>query len=1089
MNNYCYTYPICPNCHQPLVLSSNLHKFELEELCLNCNPCVGDVGCCELGIYDLKIKEKENRKQKDFNEKDKTLLYKCQDCGSYYFNLIDFRKFPVTSEMLLDKTENIKLSDYFLRIIQNNDNENIINIPVIWDSINNIIEQSYLSWLNDDVEGKYVITWPWNEVKFIPLLISEFALNFPNKRIVVLDDFYESDMEDNIRSNISLALDYLFFYELNNAELDNSTKKEMKSFNKKLKNHLLSKSRKVHIFKKYLDSFNAEEAHESMDYIDFKNHHPKWTAGKIKDKFNKDYGEGSVGKVFYFKDKPSKLKAPENPKFDIYLRYQTEWGGKPKFKAENYWKVLNNLDSMKQVKNHVKYVDINNTEVNPMNLDNHIFFIPSNNYKINMFKTIEDINPDLLIIPDADNLVKRYRMHDPQTTRFIYFLKNFKKTALMFSTEKIYRHDYQKFNKKELKGDLIFHTWDSDEVLNEIIKNNNFKRYSFSLFSSEFPPKNKANLKPKNIKVNHICAESLDELENFLQTFYNKISETYDIKYFKRFCVKLLSTPLFIYHEDPNLNFNIYDDTFKGLVNQITNELKYETSDEKLFEKFIYPELVSHFDKIYLRKHEEEIDEDGLPIPPYDEALNPLMDEIIKLILELLERDPNSEIYFIARNKYYARNIRSAMGLSLEENILNKINIVTWKNIKELDLKYNSNIYAIATDYPDTDFDLYNSSIKNYYFIGTSSKLHKIKEVVENKIAEKIVRPIIPLNNEKNAPDLLNNTLNILSDDINKLVPLVDEYYEDIIIDKEFKFSMDSFSTETGDSFNISKIREGEKIALAINENGEGLFIPLNRTLTIANDNNSMELLKLKDSNSEELINNRLMLNRNGFYTSYKVLFTRFMVENMAHNPIKTPNKTYENFKELLDSAHKWLRVLRYLVEIKEKQVLPTNLTAKESIAMRLYRYGDLTVSRENVQHVWLSDPMEIETSQGTIEIFEIDRPQNPNNIVKIYECLSKYPEKFNIVDKNIVEEYDLTLESAKKTFEAAKYYQELRRNFFREKNIKPEHQRLYQKFHIELYNTLKTSDFFKVTSVKNVILTKDVQPFKVIDNYYDYFK
>ena len=245
-----------------------------------------------------------------------------------------------------------------------------------------------------------------------------------------------------------------------------------------------------------------------------------------------------------------------------------------------------------------------------------------------------------------------------------------------------------------------------------------------------------------------------------------------------------------------------------------------------------------------------------------------------------------------------------------------------------------------------------------------------------------------------------------------------------IIIDKEFKFSMDSFSTETGDSFNISKIREGEKIALAINENGEGLFIPLNRTLTIANDNNSMELLKLKDSNSEELINNRLMLNRNGFYTSYKVLFTRFMVENMAHNPIITPNKTYENFKELLDSAHKWLRVLRYLVEIKEKQVLPTNLTAKESIAMRLYRYGDLTVSRENVQHVWLSDPMEIETSQGTIEIFEIDRPQNPNNIVKIYECLSKYPEKFNIVDKNIVEEYDLTLESAKKTFEAAKYYQ-----------------------------------------------------------------
>lgn len=46
----------------------------------------------------------------------------------------------------------------------------------------NPIEESYIDWIKKGIYGNYLITWPWNSVKFIPELIFEFLSEFSEKK-------------------------------------------------------------------------------------------------------------------------------------------------------------------------------------------------------------------------------------------------------------------------------------------------------------------------------------------------------------------------------------------------------------------------------------------------------------------------------------------------------------------------------------------------------------------------------------------------------------------------------------------------------------------------------------------------------------------------------------------------------------------------------------------------------------------------------------------------------------------------------------------------------------------------------------------
>lgn len=80
----------------------------------------------------------------------------------------------------------------------------------------NIIESSYVDWILNGIRGKFIITWPWDDVKFIPILLSQYLYEHPNSRIVI---FFNSNYFKQ-KYNIFDMLNSLYF--MNNENLDDS---------------------------------------------------------------------------------------------------------------------------------------------------------------------------------------------------------------------------------------------------------------------------------------------------------------------------------------------------------------------------------------------------------------------------------------------------------------------------------------------------------------------------------------------------------------------------------------------------------------------------------------------------------------------------------------------------------------------------------------------------------------------------------------------------------------------------------------------------------------------------------------------------
>ena len=125
----------------------------------------------------------------------------------------------------LDINENILKCDscgcYFRKnILINNSNGNFL-FPQFSDVKLNKIEKSYVNWIMNDFDGKYIITWPWKSVKFIPILLSQFLFKNPGSKIVVFTNpiYFKSDeFSDSSLPNILNSL-----YSINNPKDNNTT--------------------------------------------------------------------------------------------------------------------------------------------------------------------------------------------------------------------------------------------------------------------------------------------------------------------------------------------------------------------------------------------------------------------------------------------------------------------------------------------------------------------------------------------------------------------------------------------------------------------------------------------------------------------------------------------------------------------------------------------------------------------------------------------------------------------------------------------------------------------------------------------------
>lgn len=120
-------------------------------------------------------------------------IFKCNCCGTYFKN-------------------HIKTSF---------GNKNVL-FP-LFSKINlNKIESSVVDWVYNEMDGKFIITWPWNTVKCLPIILSQFLSKNPKSKIVVFtnsDNFIIDEFKEHSIPNI---LNSLYF--INNSEISFSDK-------------------------------------------------------------------------------------------------------------------------------------------------------------------------------------------------------------------------------------------------------------------------------------------------------------------------------------------------------------------------------------------------------------------------------------------------------------------------------------------------------------------------------------------------------------------------------------------------------------------------------------------------------------------------------------------------------------------------------------------------------------------------------------------------------------------------------------------------------------------------------------------------
>jgi hypothetical protein len=275
-------------------------------------------------------------------------------------------------------------------------------------------------------------------------------------------------------------------------------------------------------------------------------------------------------------------------------------------------------------------------------------------------------------------------------------------------------------------------------------------------------------------------------------------------------------------------------------------------------------------------------------------------------------------------------------------------------------------------------------------------------------------------------------------------------------------------------------LRNGEKGILVINEFGKGMFIPAGSELLIKSpdglDEIQLENITQKSSLEKYLKGKEILVDRHGVYVSFKPIFMKFMISfGQAVRFSKGPFE-WRGFYRLYDEATKWINVINKTVELYQETHKITLEEAEVGIAEFLSRL-ELTAKRPEYIRLWWKESGLVETEKGQLSIYRVEHPRLLSDIKAIFDGINRlFPES------------RLTHLDAERTYSASMALQATRRSLLKGR-ITDLNRYLVEKFSKKLKNVVDASDSFKVSRVYDVNIIKEVEPFRVIDDYAQYIK
>ena len=478
---YYHCYPICPSCFAP----------------------------SKIGSY-IKIDKNENE------------LLKCT-CNSVYYKRFNLSKFEDTLKIVDKKGEYENKS---------------LRLPLLWKIDVNPLEKEYIKWLKTCSSGNYLVTWPWNEVKFIPIAISEFIFHNPNKKVVVIGNINNNKIfnDDNVSyPENNLAFNSLLYLDQIRNKIGDfkELRKEKNSFRDrnifKLINKFQCKIKVIGAGDVEIEEYDASIFNNSI--ITCKNKTKKWINEQYGNNVIKQVKRKRIGKEWKYDDK----NLNSNGFINISVEEVEEY---PVLRYNNniLWNILLNIEHLDRVNKRLSSKTVLSKSDLDFEGDYNVFFVSDLINPEFIFNFLKKISPDLIIFPDIDNFILYARKE------FHEFFKNNQNISLMFSTDP---------NKRTLmeinfvdgfieNNGITVHTWDSSIIMNELFKFHEFNNNKFNPFSSvikELPDYGKMP------DVGYVNVESLDLLAEISPRIINVFK---GIPQIKEYLNDLEKTPLMV---------------------------------------------------------------------------------------------------------------------------------------------------------------------------------------------------------------------------------------------------------------------------------------------------------------------------------------------------------------------------------------------------------------------------------------------------------------------------------------------------------------------------------------------------------------
>ncbi|WP_460373379.1 hypothetical protein [Methanocalculus sp. MC3] len=952
----------------------------------------------------------------------------------------------------------------------------IIKIPLFWCVEPNTIEKSYIEWVAEKPQGVFLITWPWEEVRFIPILLSEYQIKNSKSNIVVIGDYGKAIQDANQITNLCLPeiiSKTLFIDEPVDPSVE--LKKEMNNFRKE--KTLLFYRRIVTKIK--FKSFGSRDLDESICLKTLKQ-----CANEHKKKIIQDYGIGSLRDIELTKldgrtvsgytktELESGNIDTENGKWLLHLREERQWSGKQNYNHIWLYEILSNQNKIVSCQDYLKpsvhYLVGEEDHPNP----GKTHLISSQSDPNQIFRLIKEIQPDLLIIENADFFIQDIRYHGSSSRALLEYIKNPVNTTLLFSTDPEKRQFYH-LNSPEnafIEAGCKIHTLDSAEVMKKIGEISTENNYPSPLSSGI---KDYLQKQRSNFSVQYIEAEKLTDFSDIIFQITTTINTELakDIRFYLR---RVIASPLNIIGRDySDLKCLTVHKGYFGLeltYNIIYNDL-IESANDGDIPKGIPITFSQMFEELYL--------------PNKTQNANPLREIMLNTAKNILEKIPTAYVSLIVHFnevKGLERIIRD--DELIHEQLMPRINITGWKGLKnkETFMEKEKPHFVISSQYPSLSYNLRKSEVKEFIFISDKKGLEGIKEVISKRLLETFAHPLFLPDVTRTMPPLIAEILDTID------VPepgRVAEIYDDID-DEEIRFSVSTQSQNpvqrSVDEVNpeVCGIEPGDEAFLCIDNQNRGIFFSVGQSVMIRKDGffSDIETDSRRSDNLiiKDLTGAEIILGKTGVYYSFKAIFFKFMMREGERITFRKEPYSWRGFINLFETSVLWINLIEKATEIIAEKLSIDFDSALIFVSEQLTN-AEITAKELATVIGWCKHHEEITLESGTYRLYRTEHPFKRNDLRVIFEVL-------NSIIPGIIPNYC----DPDEIYAAALCMQNLRLKVFKKTSDKMDgaYQQIRMGLAKEFDNFISGADIIIPVVIKRVIVSKSVKSMHIYENYND---